>query len=79
MSLEQIARDMRDGTFPAKSQATLREEAVSKIAMSSLDVGAPGMPPVMRRAIARSFAMKVVAKLDEIIAVQNSPQENASD
>jgi hypothetical protein len=28
MSLEQIARDIREGTFPKKSEATLREEAV---------------------------------------------------
>lgn len=37
MSLEQIARDIREGTFPRKSEATLREEAAAADIVVVLD------------------------------------------
>lgn len=61
MNLEQIARDIREGSFPAKSEKTIREQAIMKLAMESLEAGAPGLSPLIRQGIARSIAMKVVA------------------
>jgi predicted DNA-binding WGR domain protein len=37
--MEQIARDIRDGTFPRKSEATLREEAKPRYFISEYTDG----------------------------------------
>lgn len=62
---EQIARDIKLGTFPAFSEDTKREMALAKavfeIALESLAAGAPGLSDLIRRGIARSIAMKVSA------------------
>ena len=61
MSLDQIARDMREGAFPKKSEATLREEATFAIVVSVLEMGAPGLSKSVREALAMSIAMKIEA------------------
>ena len=63
-SIEQIKRDMELGTFPAKSEATKREDVLSsrvyELSTETLTKGAPGLSPTMCAALARSITMKVM-------------------
>jgi hypothetical protein len=61
MSLDQIARDIRNGSFPKKSEATVREEATFAIVVDVLKATAPGIGEAIREGIARSIAMRVEA------------------
>ena len=61
MSMEQIARDIANGSFPEKSAATLREEAIIKIVIDVLKSSAPGISEAIRLGIARSITMRVEA------------------
>lgn len=58
-TMDQIARDIREGAFPQKSEKTLREEAMMRAVSESLAVGAPGIAEQIRQGIARSIVMKV--------------------
>ena len=61
MNMDQIARDIREGSFPKKSDKTLREDVTFRIVVDTLKRGAPGIGDGIRDGIARSIAMKVEA------------------
>lgn len=61
--LEQIARDIKSGTFPKKSEQTLAEEAeaarLHNLITASIRSGAPGLSETTCSAIAQSVALKI--------------------
>lgn len=61
--LEQIARDIKSGTFPKKSEQTLAEEAeaarLHNLITASIKSGAPGLSETTCSAIAQSVALKI--------------------
>ena len=61
MDMDQIARDIREGSFPKKSDKTLREDVTFGIVVDTLKRGAPGIGDGIREGIARSIAMKIEA------------------
>lgn len=66
-TMEQIARDMREGTFPAKSDATLFEEKLYGIALERLKVGAPGLGENIRIGIATAIARNASNDITEMM------------
>ncbi len=67
MTMEQIARDIREGTFPAKSAATLREEAEAELAKLAAQAPQPKLSPDRYEfvAIGEQIAASLIKAADE--------------